>query len=91
MQVYFFTAGIESNELNELEGRIRSKLPGLRKVDKAQIGRRVAQMLELSSYTEGMRAQGLNPQTVVLDTGYIAADDFDKIVDPNKMVGLPAR
>jgi Flp pilus assembly CpaE family ATPase len=32
MQVYFFTAGIESNELNELEGRIRSKLPGLRKV-----------------------------------------------------------
>src|SRR5215472_9033463 len=32
---------------------------------------KVAQMLELSSYTEGMRAQGLNPQTVVLDTGYI--------------------
>jgi GntR family transcriptional regulator len=36
---------------------------------------KVAQMLELSSYTEGMRAQGLNPQTVVLDTGYIPADD----------------
>jgi GntR family transcriptional regulator, nutrient-sensing system regulator len=36
---------------------------------------KVAQMLELSSYTEGMRAQGLNPQTVVLDTSYIAADD----------------
>jgi GntR family transcriptional regulator len=36
---------------------------------------KVAQMLELSSYTEGMRAQGVNPQTVVLDTGYIAADD----------------
>jgi GntR family transcriptional regulator len=36
---------------------------------------KVAQMLELSSYTEGMRAQGLIPQTVVLDTGYIAADD----------------
>ena len=35
---------------------------------------KVAQMLELSSYTEGMRAQGLNPQTVVLDTGYITAD-----------------
>jgi pilus assembly protein CpaE len=32
MQTYFFTAGIESNELNELEGRIRSRLPGLRKV-----------------------------------------------------------
>jgi len=36
---------------------------------------KVAQMLELSSYTEGMRAQGLHPQTVLLDTGYIAADD----------------
>jgi GntR family transcriptional regulator len=36
---------------------------------------KVAQMLELSSYTEGMRAQGLNPQTVVLDTSYVAADD----------------
>jgi GntR family transcriptional regulator len=36
---------------------------------------KVAQMLELSSYTEGMRAQGLDPRTVVLDTGYIAADD----------------
>jgi hypothetical protein len=32
MQTYFFTAGIESNELSELEGRIRSRLPGLRKI-----------------------------------------------------------
>jgi pilus assembly protein CpaE len=32
MQIYFFTAGIESNELSELEARIRSSLPGLRKV-----------------------------------------------------------
>jgi pilus assembly protein CpaE len=32
MQIYFFTAGIESNELSELEGRIRSRLPGLRKI-----------------------------------------------------------
>jgi Flp pilus assembly CpaE family ATPase len=32
MQVYFFSAGIESDELNELEGRIRSRVPGLRKV-----------------------------------------------------------
>ena len=34
MHVYFFTAGIESDELNELEGRIRSRLPDLRKVAK---------------------------------------------------------
>ena len=36
---------------------------------------KVAQMLELSSYTEGMRAQGLHPQTNILDTSYIGADD----------------
>ena len=29
---------------------------------------KVAQMLELTSYTEGMRAQGLHPQTNILDT-----------------------
>ena len=36
---------------------------------------KVAQMLELSSYTEGMRAQGLHPQTNILDTTYIGAGD----------------
>ena len=35
---------------------------------------KVAQMLELASYTEGMRAQGLHPQTRILDTSYVAAD-----------------
>jgi pilus assembly protein CpaE len=30
MQIYFFTAGVDSNELRELEDRIRSKLPKLR-------------------------------------------------------------
>jgi GntR family transcriptional regulator, nutrient-sensing system regulator len=34
---------------------------------------KVAQVLELTSYTEDMRAHGLQPQTVILDTGYIAA------------------
>src|SRR5205823_13294774 len=29
MQIYFFTAGVDSNELRELEDRIRSKLPNL--------------------------------------------------------------
>ena len=32
MQVYFFTAGVESDELSELEGRIRTTLPNLRKL-----------------------------------------------------------
>src|SRR5437762_1314335 len=34
MQVYFFTAGVESSELNDLEGRVRKQLPHLRKVAK---------------------------------------------------------
>jgi pilus assembly protein CpaE len=32
MQIYFFTAGTESSELNELESRIRSSVPNLRKL-----------------------------------------------------------
>src|SRR6476646_7338566 len=32
MQIYFFTAGTESSELNELESRIRSTVPNLRKL-----------------------------------------------------------
>ena len=32
MQIYFFTAGTESSELNELESRIRSTVPSLRKL-----------------------------------------------------------
>jgi len=32
MQVYFFTAGTESSELNELESRIKSTVPSLRKL-----------------------------------------------------------
>src|ERR1700683_2753864 len=36
---------------------------------------KVAQSLELASYTEGMRAHGLHPQTKILDIGYVASDD----------------
>src|SRR5580698_9788093 len=36
---------------------------------------KVAQSLELASYTEGMRAHGLHPQTKFLDIGYVASDD----------------
>jgi len=36
---------------------------------------KVAQLLELTSYTEGMRAHGLHPQTKILDIGYVAADE----------------
>src|ERR1700761_6053424 len=36
---------------------------------------KVAQALELASYTEGMRQHGLHPQTKILDIGYVNADE----------------
>src|SRR6476661_8584498 len=36
---------------------------------------KVAQLLELASYTEGMRAHGLHPQTKILDIGYVTTDE----------------
>ncbi len=35
---------------------------------------KVAQLLELASYTQGMRAHGLHPQTQILDASYLPAD-----------------
>ena len=36
---------------------------------------KVAQPLELASYTEGMRQHGLHPLTKILDIGYVTADE----------------
>jgi len=36
---------------------------------------KVAQSLELASYTEGMRAHGLHPRTKILEIGYVASDE----------------
>jgi len=36
---------------------------------------KVAQFLELASYTEGMRAHGLHPKTRILEIGYVTADE----------------
>jgi GntR family transcriptional regulator, nutrient-sensing system regulator len=36
---------------------------------------KVAQPLELASYTEGLREHGLHPQTKILEIGYVTADD----------------
>jgi pilus assembly protein CpaE len=53
MQVYFYTAGIESSELNELEGRIRSSLPNLRKVAKLdEVARRLGQHGEAADHEQ---------------------------------------
>ena len=50
MQVYFFTAGLESSELSELEGRIRTQLPNLRKVAKLdEVTSRLSQNARLTT------------------------------------------
>ncbi len=36
---------------------------------------KVAQVLELASYTEGMRAHGLHPKTRILEIGYVTANE----------------
>ena len=36
---------------------------------------KVAQALELASYTEGLRQYGLHPQTKILEIGYVTADE----------------
>ena len=44
MQVYFFNAGAESDELNDLESRIRATLPALQKLTKLEeVTKRIAQ------------------------------------------------
>lgn len=44
MQIYFFTAGVESNELTELERRVRARLPALQKLTKLEeVTKRIAQ------------------------------------------------
>src|SRR5438105_311258 len=44
MQIYFFTAGIESDELSALEDRLRSTLPNLQKIAKInEVTRQLAQ------------------------------------------------
>jgi pilus assembly protein CpaE len=44
MQIYYFTAGVESDELTDLEGRLRGRLPALRKLAKLdEVTKRIAQ------------------------------------------------
>src|SRR5262249_7676007 len=71
MQIYFFTAGTESSELNELESRIRSTVPNLRKV------------ANLNELTRG-RHQNLasaNPDQIYIIFPVLAATSFDRMVN----------
>jgi pilus assembly protein CpaE len=71
MQVYFFTAGFESSELNELEGRIRSSLPNLRKVAKLdEVTSRLGQNGVAADYEQNY---------IIFPV--LAADSFDRIAN----------
>src|SRR5438309_2108601 len=50
MQIYFFTAGVESNELSELESRVRMRLPALQRLTKLEeVTRHIAQQAAASN------------------------------------------
>jgi pilus assembly protein CpaE len=69
MQIYIFTAGVASSELSELEDRIRSKLPSLRRLQRIE---------ELSQPIADHGAKG--EQIVVLFPMLMAGSSFDRIM-----------
>src|SRR5262245_42149626 len=71
MQTYFFTAGLESSELSELEGRIRGSLPDLRKV---------ARMEEVTSRLDQESATGEREQHYIIFP-VLTVTSFDRIVN----------
>jgi pilus assembly protein CpaE len=70
MQVYFFTAGVESSGLNELEGRIRQTLPDLRKI---------AKLDEVTSRLGQNREAGNSTHYIIFPV--LAAESFDRILN----------
>jgi Flp pilus assembly CpaE family ATPase len=69
MQIYLFTAGVESSELNELEARLRSRLPNLRKV---------ARLDEVSRLDQSVAAADREQSYIIFPV--LAAESFDRIV-----------
>jgi pilus assembly protein CpaE len=71
MQIYFFTAGSDSSELNELESRIRSTVPSLRK------------LANLTEITRG-RPQNFasaNPDPIYIIFPVLAPTSFDRMAN----------
>jgi pilus assembly protein CpaE len=70
MQIYFFTAGTESSELNELERRIKSTVPSLRKL---------ANLNEVTSGGHPQSPANANQDQVYIIFPVLAATSFDRI------------
>jgi pilus assembly protein CpaE len=71
MQIYFFTAGTESSELNELESRIRSTVPSLRKL---------ANLNEIAT-VRPQNAASANPDQIYIIFPVLAATSFDRMAN----------
>jgi pilus assembly protein CpaE len=71
MQIYFFTAGTDSSELNELESRIRSTVPSLRKL---------ANLNELTT-VRPQNAASANPDQTYIIFPVLAAMSFERMAN----------
>src|SRR5262249_33180846 len=71
MQIYFFTAGTDSSELNELESRLRSTVPSLRRV------------ANLNEVTRGrpLNAASANPDQIYIIFPVLAATSFERMAN----------
>src|SRR5260370_24510345 len=69
IQIYFFTAGTESSELNELESRIRSTVPSLRKL---------ANLNEIAT-VRPQDAASANPDQIYIIFPVLAATSFERM------------
>src|SRR5258708_2291299 len=70
MQIYFFTAGTESSELNELESRIRSTVPSLRKLAN----------LDAVTGTRGQEGASANDQACII-IPVLTGTSFDRVAN----------
>src|SRR5438128_971469 len=70
MQIYLLTAGVTSNELTELEDRIRGKLPNFQRLQRIDV---------LSQHIAGHGGKG--EQIVVLFPVLTAGSSFDRIAN----------
>src|SRR5262249_18394493 len=71
MQIYFFTAGTESSELNELERRIRSTVPSLRKLTN----------LDAESAAPSQAGAGGNHDQICIIIPVLTGTSFDRMVN----------
>src|SRR5215471_418792 len=71
MQIYFFTAGTDSSELNELESRIRSTVPSLRKIAN----------LNEASRGRPLNTASTNPDQIYIIFPVLAATSFERMAN----------